>query len=221
MLATGSVWRRDGVDRSGRLPLEGVEAMRVLTPDDIMGGAEPGPGPVVVYDDDGIYMAGVLADQLAAAGAEVTFVTPAAMVSPWSVNTLEQHRIQASLIAQGVALGLGRRLTRVHEGAVETACVYSGRTERTECATLVLVTERLPRDDLARALRARADEGLGLATIGDALAPGTIADAVFSGHLMAQDFQRPAAEVEAELFMREMPALPERHRAPALVRRSS
>ena len=46
-----------------------------------------------------------------------------------------------------------------------------------------------------------------LQVIGDALAPGLIADAVFSGHLTARDFQRDPDEVERELYLREIPAL--------------
>jgi dimethylamine/trimethylamine dehydrogenase len=74
------------------------------------------------------------------------------------------------------------------------------------------VTERLPETGLADGLRdslaARPDLHLhSVQTIGDALAPGLIADAVFSGHLAARDFQREPQDVERELFMREIPAL--------------
>ena len=43
--------------------------------------------------------------------------------------------------------------------------------------------------------------------IGDALAPGLIADAVFSGHLAARNFLRNPEDIEKELFMREIPSL--------------
>jgi len=44
-------------------------------------------------------------------------------------------------------------------------------------------------------------------TIGDAHAPGLIADAVFAGHLAARNFQVDKDTTDAALFMREMPAL--------------
>ena len=43
--------------------------------------------------------------------------------------------------------------------------------------------------------------------IGDAEAPGLIADAIFSGHLAAENFEAPAEEIEKAIYMREMPSL--------------
>ena len=69
----------------------------------------------------------------------------------------------------------------------------------------------MPDDSLAVSLRGNiAGGGTAIETlqvIGDALAPGLIADAVFSGHLAARDFQRDPDEVERELYLREIPAL--------------
>ena len=47
-------------------------------------------GHVVLFDDDHYYMGGVIAERLVAAGCSVTLVTPAAYVSDWTRNTLEQ-----------------------------------------------------------------------------------------------------------------------------------
>ena len=58
-LATGSRWRADGLGRSTqRTPPRLAPDARVLTPDDIMNGTQPPKGPVAIYDDDQIYMAG-------------------------------------------------------------------------------------------------------------------------------------------------------------------
>ena len=54
-------------------------------------------GHVVVYDDDHYYMGGVIAESLVNAGAKVTLVTPAADVSAWTHNTLEQIHIEKRL----------------------------------------------------------------------------------------------------------------------------
>ena len=100
-VATGSSWRRDGVGRSSRAPLEIEDGASILTPDDIMSGNLPTSGPVVVYDDDQAYLAGVIAEHLAVLGSKVCFITPASMVSPWTQATLEQTRIQTSLLNKG------------------------------------------------------------------------------------------------------------------------
>ena len=43
--------------------------------------------------------------------------------------------------------------------------------------------------------------------IGDALAPGLIADSIFSGHLAAENFEMSEIEIERAMYMREMPSL--------------
>jgi dimethylamine/trimethylamine dehydrogenase len=55
---------------------------------------------------------------------------------------------------------------------------------------VLLVSDRLPQDALAEALKPALVEGKlkSLRVIGDAGAPGTIAQAVFSGHLAAREF---------------------------------
>ena len=57
-VATGSVWRRDGVGRwhtrAGAMP---IGAMEVLTPDDIMAGTRPEGRRVAIYDDDHVAVA--------------------------------------------------------------------------------------------------------------------------------------------------------------------
>ncbi|MGI9303237.1 MAG: FAD-dependent oxidoreductase [Gammaproteobacteria bacterium] len=212
IIATGATWRRDGVGRSQRRAIEGLDKMRVLTPNDIMRGTMPDPGPVMIYDDEHAYMGGVIADHICAQCEDITFVTSASVVSPWTAYTLEQERVQASLIRQGVTIHVSRKIAAVHAEEVETACVYTRQTMRIPCTTLILVTERLPNAVLASDIQQKMAAHPGAAlrsvqTIGDALAPGLIADAVFSGHLAARNFQRDPQLVNAELFERETPSL--------------
>ena len=67
--------------------------MNIYTPDDIMSDKKI-DGKVVIFDDDHYYMASVLAEKLVKEGNEVVFVTPASIVSEWSLNTLDQPFIQ-------------------------------------------------------------------------------------------------------------------------------
>lgn len=206
-LATGSTWRVDGVGRNTRrLPPRIDPLAHVFTPDDILAGANP-DGPVVVYDDDHIYLAGVIAEKLALAGNKVVFVTPESTVSGFSAYTLEQHRIQARLIELGVDIRCNQVLRGVAPDNVTTACAYSGRATRIDATSTVLVTERQRNTELYDQL-----QGSGLATvelIGDAASPGLIADAVFAGHRVARDFERPKDEAEQDWFRREITDLRE------------
>ncbi|SPH24263.1 Trimethylamine dehydrogenase [Defluviimonas aquaemixtae] len=206
-VATGATWRRDGIGRTGqRRPPVIDPAARVLTPDDIMDGRTPPDGPVAIYDDDQAYLAGVLAERLAEAGHHVAFVTPASVVSPWTDLTLEQARVQARLIKLGVEIRCTRQMLALGPDRMRTACIYSGREEDIPCASAVLVTERHRDTALYDALRDRGGFRT-LELIGDAASPGLIADAVYSGHLAARNFERDPGEIDRDWFRREMVAL--------------
>jgi len=212
-LATGSTWRREGIGRSRRQAIPGIDLVNALTPDDIINGIALADGPIVIYDDDDQgYMGGVLADHLSAFGKDITLVTSASVVSPWTTYTLEQARIQRGLIDQGVKIRANETVTLAKPGEIETACVFSGRKNRIPCESLVLVTERISENTVAGALESLRDDAPGniigtLETIGDALVPGLIADAVFSGHLAARNFEADPQEITAAMYRREMPSL--------------
>ncbi|ASQ12899.1 NAD(P)-binding protein [Sinorhizobium meliloti] len=209
-IATGASWRTDGVGRSHRVPLDFLSAGTLISPDAILSeGAEavPSDGPVVVFDDDCFYMGSVLAELLARRGCTVTFVTPESQVSPWSRNTLEQARIQKRLIDLGVEIVTAMALAGRTKDQLELSCVYSGRIRPFDCATLVPVTARLPDETLWLELKAReaewADAGIKTITrLGDCLAPGLIAAAVYSGHQYARTYQEQV-DKDRVPFMRE------------------
>jgi len=207
VLATGARWRRDGVGRAHADPVPGFDGARVLTPDDIMGGAMPA-GPVVLFDDDHFYMGGVLAELLRERGLDVTLVTPADTASAWTINTLEQPRIQRRLLELGVTLRLAQTVTAFRGDRADLACIYTGRTSEVACASLVTVTARLPETALYDALAAGEARLMkaGLRTvraIGDAWCPSTIAAAVYAGHRFAREFEGPA--LSDVPFRRELP----------------
>ncbi len=190
VIATGCTWRRDGVGRKNWQAVPGLDGAKVLTPDDILAGAVP-EGPIVVYDDDHYYMGGVLAEKLRAEGRAVTVVTPAPSASAWTDNTLELGHIQKRLLEAGIVIAANKRLAALHGDRAELACVYTDAREEVPCASLVTVTARLPNDDLARSLNAMPealkDAGIeSVQAIGDALAPATIAAAVYAGHKYAR-----------------------------------
>jgi dimethylamine/trimethylamine dehydrogenase len=191
VIATGSVWRRDGVGRWHFKAIPGCDQKFVHTPDDVMSG-EALWGPVVIFDDDHYYMGGVLAEKLRRDGLDVVLVTPAADVSTWTHATAEQGRIQSRLLQLGVEIVPHHALAAVKVGSVELDCVHTGRRLTRQAGSVVLVTARIPMDDLYRLLMRDPDAsgaaGVSAITrIGDCLAPGTIAAAVHSGHLFARD----------------------------------
>jgi dimethylamine/trimethylamine dehydrogenase len=209
VIATGAHWRRDGVGRMHGFAVPGLDAPNVFTPDDIMAG-KPVKGPVVIYDDDHYYMGGVIAEKLRRDGHDVAIVTPADLVSGWTVKTLESTQIQRHLLELGIELVVKQDVVRFKGDHVELACVFTGKLSQRACASLVTVTARLPDDTLYRDLMAQPDAvrsaGIKSVTmIGDALAPGTIAAAVYQGHRYARELDEPPVGEVA--FKREMPSL--------------
>ena len=199
VIATGAQWRRDGVGRRNHKPVPTLDVSVVFTPDDLMAGTAIA-GPVIVFDDDEYYMGGVLAEHLHQQDLEVTLVLPAALVSPWAANTLEQEMIQARLMGLGVNIVANTNLKSIGHHEAELSCVFTGRTTTLAMRSVVLVTARLPDDrlyyDVADAVASgRRTPIKTVQRIGDCLAPGTIADAVFAGHLYARQFDEPAVEV--------------------------
>jgi dimethylamine/trimethylamine dehydrogenase len=195
VFATGAAWRRDGVARQHVVPPPIDAAMPLFTPDDIMEGRLP-EGRVIVYDDDHYYMGGVIAELLAAKGCHVTLLTPAAFVSDWTRNTLEQGAIHRRLVACGVTIVLNRGLSRVFADGVETNCAYTGAADRRDCDAVVMVASRRSEDTVYAATIARqnewADHGIkSVKLIGDAAAPGPIAWAVYAGHRYGRELDEP------------------------------
>jgi dimethylamine/trimethylamine dehydrogenase len=189
ILATGSTYRRDGMGRSLGDPIAGHAQAHVLTPDDIFAGRIP-DGRVVLYDDDHYVMGGLLAELCANRGCAVTLVTPAPLVSHWTQYVLEQERIEARLRSLGVTLLTRHTLSSIARASVTVSDDVTGAVRELPADAVLLVTDRVSNDDLHRELEpALADGRLrSLRVIGDAEAPGLIAQAVFSGHLAAREF---------------------------------
>ena len=207
-IATGATWRRDGVGRATWRSVPGVtEHSGIFTPDDIFAGVQPEIGPVLVYDDDHYYLGGLIAEVLIMAGLSVTLLTPGPEVSHWTQNTMEQHKIEERLLSLGVTLVCKRTLVSVQSDYVVTRCNLTGKELSLPAASLVLVTARLPTNELYFGVVGADEEHLealpfGLSRIGDCLAPSTIAAAVYDGHRYARELDNPP-EPDGVPFRRE------------------
>jgi dimethylamine/trimethylamine dehydrogenase len=195
VLATGSYWRRDGFGRSNGRPIEGLSTGNVFTPDDILRGKLP-QGHVVLFDDDSFYLGSVVAEVLRAAGNEVTYVTPDDSVALWTTNTQEFRHIQRRLRKIDVRIITSHTLLSLRDGNAHLGSVYGDAEQQIACDALLAITARLPNDELQQSLLARENEwrdsGIkDVTAIGDCLAPGLIAHAVYAGHRFAQELESP------------------------------
>lgn len=190
-VATGASWHGDGFGRTTCAPIPGAEQAHVVGPDEVMAGASL-TSPVVVFDDDEFYMGGVLAEQIRAAGHDVTLVTPGAVVSSWTDYTLEQSRIQKQLHKLGVQIVPLHTVVEVGADHVRAVYEYAPEEKTIPANSVVLVGAMQPVDELYHALVARNPEWEAngvrrVIRIGDCFAPGTIQSAVWSGHKFARE----------------------------------
>jgi dimethylamine/trimethylamine dehydrogenase len=200
ILSTGATWRRDGMGRTLRKPVRGYDLQNVFSPDDLMDGENVISNLVIgnwmIYDDDHYYMGGVLAEMLAEQGCQVSLVTPAPLVSYWSQFTLEQERIQQKLMRLGVRLYPQHILSGIEDDCVSLINTISGEGTELSRDGVVLVSDRISNDSIYYELKPALEEGKlsSLRVIGDAEAPNIIAQAVFSGHLAAREFEDESVE---------------------------
>jgi dimethylamine/trimethylamine dehydrogenase len=201
-IATGSVWRRDGVGRDSGFPI--FDGPVVYTPDDIMSGRDPEAGPVIIWDDDHYYMGGVIAELCRYAGHEVLLVTTAATVSAWTVNTLEALPIARRMARMGIEVVPYASVSGFDGGSVKLTSVLTGEQSERPAAALITITGRLPVDALFEDLRERwqGTAIAGVTRIGDCWAPSTIQQAVYTGHKWARGLdEEPEILIPRELPM--------------------
>jgi dimethylamine/trimethylamine dehydrogenase len=205
VIATGSRWAYM-LYSPLEVPFGSLEGPNVYTPDDIAEGAQL-EGPVAVFDFDNYYMGSALAEHLAKAGHSVAYVTPTGHASAWAIMSNEQPQVHRALANAGVSLHTLSRVTAFEPGELTLAAQFTDKESRLECRSLVIVGARFPNDALYHTLVEQPDKlaGAGIASvtrIGDALAPGAIVHAVYSGHRYARELD---ADPQAPSFRRDAP----------------
>jgi dimethylamine/trimethylamine dehydrogenase len=172
--------------------MNGVQS-EIFTPDDIMEGKLP-KGPTLVYDEDNYYMGGVIAEKLHASGNKVILCTPSELVSEWAGKTSERWRIRSHLMKLGIEIELAQALNSFNGKLATLTCQFSGKKKQVPVSSVVMVTQRAPRDSLYHEILAVSEKGSGnlsfsLTRIGDCEAPAIIAAAVYAGHRYARQLE--------------------------------
>lgn len=212
VIATGSTWRSDGVGRHHLSPIPISGSAVVLSASDILEGRLPVGKRVLVWDDDHYYMGGVIAELLAERGFETIYATPASEASTWTRNTMEQHFIQKRMLEKNISIRSFRALDSIENEVATLSCTFTGCRETLDVDAVIMVTARTSKDQLAVDLRARRTDWQDAAiesvtVIGDALAPATIAHAVYAGRKFAEELDEPPHDGGSLPFRREIAEL--------------
>ena len=191
IIATGAKWRSDGVGRWRSNAFDGWDLPNVVSVDQVLAGYVP-DASVVIYDDDHYYMASAIALKLRATGIAVTLVTPTGRAAAWSQYTQEQNLTVTAMYEAGIDIVTDRGLINYQQNQVGLQCVFSAKETEQLADYLIPVTSRIPIADLWFELETRIEEfsangGLSIQRIGDCVAPGIIASAVYAGHKVARE----------------------------------
>jgi len=164
-------------------------------------------GRHVLVDGDGYHMGCSTAEFLARQGRKVTYVTHWETLGPYLRYTLEEQRMYQRLVELGVTIMSQHLALAYQPGRADLVHLWSGQETTLDVDSLALVTGRYSRSELYDTLledsQRRAAAGITqLHLIGDAHAPGLIAQAVFSGHRLAREIDSPGPDVPLP-FIRE------------------
>ena len=197
--ATGASWRRDGIGRFNAEPVTGHDSAGVISADDVFEGIEV-KSPLVIYDEDGTYLANLFTEKFHAENIEIIFVTPHAEVAPYLALTMEQHRVAAGLTGLGIRIERLKMIGEITGNTARFDCIHGGHSITVEYGNLCLLSARKPNDSLYQALCAEEDnwQAAGIKSvsrIGDCEAPGIIAQAVHSGHRYGMELDEPDFEM--------------------------
>jgi len=168
----------------------------VLTPEQVASlGERPSGRRVAVYDAEGYFTGPGIAELLAKDGYEVESVTSLDIVSPISDLTVEGPLLRQALHDVGVRMRTGVTITSVEPGRL-TGETEFGEPWASEVDGVVLVTQQVSDDALYLELMADpaalAAAGIErVIRIGDCVAPRMISEAVFEGHRLAREIDRP------------------------------
>ena len=203
-IATGCEWTR-ALYSTLEIPVGAMHQSGVYTPDDLASGTIP-KGPVLVYDFDNYYMGAVIAEFLAEQGLSVSYATPAGHASAWTIMTNEQPFVHQALHKRGIPLITLQLLKHFDGGEVVLENLFTSEPVNITARSVVIVGSRQPRDTLYHELHQRQSDLetadiKSVTRIGDALAPGAIAQAVYSGH----EFARALDNKDSDLYLRDIP----------------
>jgi 2,4-dienoyl-CoA reductase-like NADH-dependent reductase (Old Yellow Enzyme family)/thioredoxin reductase len=165
VVATGAEYSRTGITYLHLMPIAGVDADYVLTPEDVLLGQKAVGQKVVIYDSTGYVLGPGIAELLADQGKDVTILTPDTIVAR-SVVPLGLHQVLALRLNGKAVSRPNTAIMSIDDHTVTISNTLTFEEDRIDDVdNVILVTSRPPRDELYHALEGKVPE---LYLIGDA-----------------------------------------------------
>ena len=185
IVATGS--------RAAEPSYSATRAAGVLSAVEVLAGADLPDGPIAIWDPIGGPIGVSISESLAAAGRQVTLITPDNIVGNELSRSGDLAPVNARLHQAGVTLERRSILRAVKKGSIEVEDRFAGERRTIKAAVLVDAGHRLPDETVFESVRSRDGRdgsdhgGVGVSTAraGDCVAPRTVLEAVLEGRRAA------------------------------------
>lgn len=206
IVATGSSWTTDGIGRHRYSSFTNSQHPSIVSADRIMDNSHTETGKYIIFDDDHYYLGPVLAAELLKRGNQVVLVTPLGRVCDWGRHTDEHHATNRHLFNSEIEIITNRLVENIDDNGVTISCVFTGVESHHKADWLIPLTRQQPNDSLHQNLLSHKniDNVQSVQSVGDCLAPGLIASAVYSGYETAINLEREIS-IDTVGFKREMP----------------
>lgn len=177
--------------------IEGWSEAIAFRPEDVLQMGVRPSGNVFVLDAEGYHTGVGISELLAEHGAAVQFVTAGySPVSPRLTDSWEERYVVRRAKERGVILRPATWVRRITKRTIVFYDVHTNEEFEEPADAVVLVTGRIPEDDLCRQLDGQVRQ---LFCIGDAMAVRMLAAATYEG----QKFARLIGEPDAPETMRD------------------
>jgi pyruvate/2-oxoglutarate dehydrogenase complex dihydrolipoamide dehydrogenase (E3) component len=185
IVATGSTWMRDGFTGMSCMEVPGWQQDNVFTASEVINGKAKIGKKAVVWDGRTDIVACGIAELLADKGCEVEFLTPVPLVGSMGLQyEVTYLHVMPRLLKKGVKINTESFLAAISE---KTATAVNTNTmdarEITDVDTFVLITGKIPIDNLYNELQGKVKE---LYKIGDAKNPHNMGSANRDGHFIGR-----------------------------------
>jgi 2,4-dienoyl-CoA reductase-like NADH-dependent reductase (Old Yellow Enzyme family) len=180
VLATGATWQKSGLNGLDFREAPGWEQPHVLSLTDALSGAVEVGERVLIYDLKGFVEAPGVAELLAGGAREVEIVTPFPKLGTAQLDlTLQWSYVMSRLLAAAVKITPDTMVEGIEGRAVKLTNVHSGERRAITVDHVVIISGRVPDDQLYRAL---ASGALEVHRVGDCLSPLNIGKAFGDGY---------------------------------------
>ncbi len=184
VVATGATWMRNGYTGMSHLEVAGWQQDNVVTADEVVSGkAEVGKN-VLIWDGRGDITPPGVAEMLADRGCNVVLVSPHPVLGGFDlIKDMTWFHFMPRLLNKGVEVSTQTFIVMIVEKTVTVLNIHTMAMREIEADTVVLITGKIPNDDLYNELEGKVGE---LYKVGEARNPHAMGEANRDGHFVGR-----------------------------------